>query len=570
MTSATAISHDVRNTFWRTLQTFAFTRTLIVAALLGYFGWVGARAARSGEYFWIICVGYMLLALAFVLFASYCRRRFLLQVTVQILVDLAVISLLYLSVGGLKSGLAILYLFPLAGGAILAPLVLALFFVSIATFVMLAENGYQLLNANGDISSTQVGLYCAAFFIVIIAVNRLADRLVKQETLAQGRGKALQVQEAINRLVIEDMDDGVLVVDRHGRILTGNPAAERLLGLSFGAHAEFGQLDRLPGLSPIAQAYLEWRDKARRRAIVEMETPVFVRILPADDTTLQGGATIIGARHEPSTHLKLRFVRVDTGGAQEGRVVIFLEDVTEIENRAQQLKLAAMGRLTASIAHEVRNPLAAIGHAAALLNEDENDAGRRRLLKIIDDNVARLNRMIEDILKLSRKANRDQKPLDLRALIGELLEELRDLQGIKPEVISLNGPQDVLVRFDPLHLREIILNLLTNALRYASGGAGSIRLQIMVSGAARVELHVQDDGPQMTSAVRAHLFEPFYTTSSKGTGLGLYLARELCLNNGAMLNYEFRSEGEHGAPSGRFVITFATNDGADQPSILPN
>lgn len=570
MIPAVAISHDVRNTFWRALQTFAFTRTLIVAALLVYFGWVGARAARGGEYFWLVCMGYMLLALGFVLLASYWRRRFLLQVTVQILVDLAVISLLYLSVGGLKSGLAILYLFPLAGGAILAPLVLALFFVSIATFVMLAENGYQLLNANGDISSTQVGLYCAAFFIVIIAVNRLADRLVKQETLAQGRGKALQVQEAINRLVIEDMDDGVLVVDRLGRILTGNPAAERLLGLSFGVHAAATQLDQLPGLSPIAQAYLEWRGKARGRAAGALNTPVFVRILPADDTTLQGGATIIGARREPSTHLKLRFVRVDTGGTQEGRVVIFLEDVTEIENRAQQLKLASMGRLTASIAHEVRNPLAAIGHAAALLAEDDNDAARRRLLKIIDDNVARLNRMIEDILKLSRKANRDQVPLDLHVLIMELLDELRDMQDIKLGTIILSGPQDVQVRFDPLHLREIILNLLSNALRYASGRAGCIRLQIMVSGAARIELHVQDDGPQITSAVRAHLFEPFYTTSSKGTGLGLYLARELCLNNGAMLNYEFRSEGDQASPSGRFVITFAAVDGTDQPSVLPD
>ena len=554
---------NVRDTFWRTLQTFAFTRTLIVAVLLGYFGWISPKAAHGNDYFWVICLGYMLLALGFVLLASYWKRRFLLQVSVQILVDLAVITLLYMSVGGLRSGLAILYLFPLAGGAILAPLVMALFFVSIATFAMLAENGYQLLNDSGDISSTQVGLYCAAFFIVILAINRLADRLIKQESLAQGRGKALQVQQAINRLVIEDMDDGILVVDRHGRILTGNPAAERLLGLSMSMQHEHGRLAELYGLSAIADAYAGWRTKVKADAVLDTP-PVFVRVQPAMDTTLQGGSTVLAARSEPSTHLKLRFVRVETGGLQEERVIIFLEDVTAIENQAQQLKLASMGRLTASIAHEVRNPLSAIGHAAALLNEDENDAARKRLLKIVQDNVARLNRMIEDILKLSRKASRDPLPLNISVLIEEIVTELQDMHGVKEGLIAVVVPPGMQIRFDPLHLREIILNLLTNALRYASGQPGSIRLLLTAATGHRAELHVQDDGPQMTSTVRAHLFEPFYTTSSKGTGLGLYLARELCLNNGAMLNYEYRSDVEHVAPTGRFVIGFAAADGFDQ------
>ena len=568
MTQSRPISGDVRETFWRTLQTFAFTRTVIVALLLGYFGWAGARAARADEYFWGVCIVYMVLALGFALLAAYWRHRFLWQVTVQILVDLAAVSLLYLSVGGLKSGLAILYLFPLAGGAILAPLVLALFFVSIATVVMLAENGYQLLNASADISSTQVGLYCAAFFIIILSINRLADRLIKQESLALGRGKALQVQQAINRLVIEDMEDGVLVIDRNGRILTGNPSAARMLGLSLTAEAAHGRLADLGWLQPIADAYDEWRRKTGAGRTSPTHAPIFVRIRHLDDSTLQGGnTTIIGSRRDPSMHLRLRFVRVDTGGVQEGRVVAFLQDVTEIENQAQQLKLASMGRLTASIAHEVRNPLSAIGHAASLLAEDEADAARRRLLGIINDNVARLNRMIEDILKLSRKADRDQKPLDLGALVEDIVTELREMQKVGPEVIAIAGMRGIRVRFDPLHLREIILNLLTNALRYASGAPGSIRLYVNVIAGHRVELHVQDDGPQMTRAVRAHLFEPFYTTSSKGTGLGLYLARELCMNNEARLSYEYRNDGrndsEPGQSSGRFVIAFSVNDGMD-------
>ena len=218
--------------------------------------------------------------------------------------------------------------------------------------------------------------------------------------------------------------------------------------------------------------------------------------------------------------------------------------------------------MTASIAHEVRNPLAAISHAGSLLSEEMHAPPHARLLKIIGDNAARLNRMIEDILRLSRKAQTYGEPLLLSSFFDELLSEFKEAHAIPDSVIQLGDMDRYQVRFDPLHLREIVVNLLSNAIRYASGKAGSIRLRV-VSEATRLELHVQDDGPAITPEVRAHLFEPFYTTSSKGTGLGLYLARELCLNNGAMLDYEYRLDAfDDGASeaSGRFVITFAISD----------
>lgn len=560
MKQAKPVFDDSRATFWRTLQTFAFTRTLIVAVLLAYFGWNAAKLFPYKQQFLEVCIVYLALALMFVLLSLYWRRRFMLQLVVQIAVDISAITILYLSVGGIKSGLAILYLFPLAGGAILAPMVLALFFVSTVTLILLAENGYQLLNENADISSAHVGLYGAAFFIIIFAINRLAARLIKQESLAQGRGKALRVQQAINRLIIADMEDGILVVDRKGRVLTSNPAAAFMLGLTFPHEKSYGKLSDMAWLKPIADAYLAWHANAGLRAATQTVAPTFVLIKHLDDTTLQGGTTIMGGRRELITHLKLRFVKVDADAIQEDRTVIFLQDVTEIENRAQQLKLASMGRLTASIAHEVRNPLSAIGHAAALLNEEDPNASQQRLLAIIGDNVARLNRMIEDILKLSRKAQQYHEPLSLGMLFDDVLAELREMHALQEGLIAIGDMTPYKVRFDPLHLREIVLNLLTNALRYASGAPGSIRVYIVPSIGHRLELHVQDDGPQITSAVRAHLFEPFYTTSSKGTGLGLYLARELCLNNGAMLNYEYRSDDEHSPPAGRFVITFANNE----------
>jgi two-component system sensor histidine kinase PilS (NtrC family) len=220
-----------------------------------------------------------------------------------------------------------------------------------------------------------------------------------------------------------------------------------------------------------------------------------------------------------------------------------------------------MGRLTASIAHEVRNPLSAIGHASSLLGEDATDPVQLRLVHIINDNVSRLNRMIEDILRLSRKAQPGNEPVRPAALVPGMVEEFRDAQALRPGLIHVGMLDDGPVLFDPLHLREVIVNLLSNAMRYASGRDASIRLFMVGDAARRRELHVQDDGAAITPEVRAHLFEPFYTTSSKGTGLGLYLARELCMNNGAMLDYEYRSDTWNQTPaeaSGRFVITLAT------------
>jgi two-component system sensor histidine kinase PilS (NtrC family) len=227
-----------------------------------------------------------------------------------------------------------------------------------------------------------------------------------------------------------------------------------------------------------------------------------------------------------------------------------------------------MGRLTASIAHEVRNPLSAIGHANSLLAEDTVDPVQQRLVNIVSDNVGRLNRMIEDILQLSRKAQSGGEAIAPAALVPVIVEEFRESQGIRPGLIHVGVMDGRAVLFDPMHLREVIVNLLSNALRYASGRDASIRLFMVSDASHRRELHVQDDGAAITPEVRSHLFEPFYTTSRKGTGLGLYVARELCLNNGAMLDYEYRTDSwnqAQDAASGRFVITLAAPDAQQSP-----
>ncbi|WP_420476116.1 sensor histidine kinase [Noviherbaspirillum sp. ST9] len=548
---------ETRETFWRTLQTFCVTRIVIAVVLLFYFGFNAVRGVEAVEVTdsWDKFLAYGIVAVVFALSSVYWRRHFITQLLVQLMVDIAAISLLYVTAGGARSGLAILYLFPLAGAAVLAPLVLALFFVSVVTLIMLSESGYQLLHSMSDVSPSRAGLYGAAFFAAIFVINRLAAKLIKQENLAAQRGHELQVQEAINRLVIADMGDGILVVGADTEVFAGNPAAERMLGFAMPNGKARWKITDFPPLAPIADAFLAWRNRRDDDA----DAPIFVMIKPGDTTSSMPR----DLRRELVTHLKLRFGKVESAGLAEDRSVIFVQDVTEIENQAQQLKLASMGRLTASIAHEVRNPLSAIAHAASLLKEDAVEPTQVRLLNIVGDNVVRLNQMIEDILKLSRKAHANSDPLELEPFLEELLDEFHESHRVPPDMIRLGSMAGIRVRFDPLHLREVVVNLLTNALRYASGRDGSIRLEVVSPQANRLELHVQDDGPAITPEVRSHLFEPFYTTSSKGTGLGLYVARELCLNNDAMLDYEYRmSMSIDGAdePSGRFVISFAVRN----------
>jgi two-component system sensor histidine kinase PilS (NtrC family) len=561
-----------QETLWRTLQTFNATRIVIALVLLAYL------SISANKNFWIseqfpyreMCGIYLLLAVAFVVISAYYKRRLLLQLTLEITVDIAVISLLYIAAGGDKSGLAILYLFPLAGGAILAPLLLALFFVSVVTITLLAESGYQVLQSMAEESISRTGLYGAAFFASVFAINRLASRLIKQEKLAAQRGQDLQVQQAINQMVLADMGDGILVVGRDGTVFTANPAAERMLGLPVPVDDPQCKLGEILSLMPIADAFNAWSVGVLSHASKDSELATYVVVKPDGAAALHDFSHDWIARRGLTVHLKLRFASVEADGTSMGRTVIFMQDVSEIENQAQQLKLASMGRLTASIAHEVRNPLSAISYAASLMGEETLDPAQRRLVSIVEDNVTRLNQMIEDILKLSRKAQSRDVPLELRPFLADIVDEFEKTHSVQKGLIQVGKIGQYRAWFDPLHLREVIVNLLANAVRYASGRSGSIRLHLVANAGSRLELHVQDDGPVISPDVRAHLFEPFYTTSSKGTGLGLYVARELCLNNGAMLDYEYRMNTSiHGLdePGGRFVVTLASPERIKEPLL---
>ncbi len=560
-----ALSRESRETFWRSLQAMNATRIVIALVLLVYL--IFDRRDYSSDYlrYAQTCTAYLLLGILLAIVTYYVRRRFLQQVALQVVLDIAVISVLYLNAGGARSGLVILYLFPLAGAAVLAPLTLALFSASLVALFLLGETVYQVLLGDRSAPLTQAGLYGIVYFSIVLVVSRLATKLIGQEELASRRGIDLKIQQAINQIAMADVEDGILVVGRDGRVFAANPAALFMLGLI--SEERLFRLGEMDVLEPVAHAFSAWLAASGTSGAAALR-PAFVTVKPYHGHSGDGQPSAWSGRRDVAAHLKLRFARVDTPDEADERCLIFMQDVSAIENQAQQLKLASMGRLTASIAHEVRNPLSAISHATALMAEEAQSPTQARLLKIVGDNVARVNRMVEDILQLSRKVQSNAEPFDLGDFLRELKAEFVETHGLDDDIVWLGNTGASLVRFDALHLREVLVNLLTNAVRYASNGPASIRLYVLTDAAGRMELHVQDDGPGITPDVRSHLFEPFYTTSNKGTGLGLYLARELCLNNGATLDYEYRFDASlSGAykASGRFVITFAQPPAVEYP-----
>ena len=567
---------NISDTLWRSLQTLNISR--LILALILFF----SLSMKSGPDLWemdrgilfIVASVYLFCAIGFVLIKKRWNKHFLAQLMSQIAIDLVVISILYVGADGGQNGLIILYLFPLAGVGILAPMIMALFTVSAVAIFLLIVNVFALLHNENSNFISQAGIYGGSFFAIVFVLNRLAKNLIGQEELAKKRGYELAIQQSINHSVIEDMNDGVLVVDQKGYLIETNPSAKKMLGINSlpDLFKMPYKLEQFPALLPIAQAFARWKQGQQTNSTIWLrnEGDAFVAI--RHQVVQQEAKAEKNDQSEFDMHLKLRFLMVSDGGGSvienipntPQYTIIFMQNVSDIENQAQQLKLASMGRLTASIAHEVRNPLASISYAASLLGEDiHNETQSKRLLKIVEDNVARLNQLIEDILKLSRKAQVNIEAYYLIDALNQIVEEFVETHAIQKEVISVIDAANFKVTFDPSHLREVVTNLLSNAIRYASGKPNSIRLFAQLGNLQRKELHIQDDGPGISSEVRSHLFEPFYTTSHKGTGLGLYMARELCLNNHSVLDYEYRNDDSSTfniGVGGRFVINFSTLD----------
>ncbi len=489
---------------WRSLDYFNLYRlTLAVALVFSSLLFGGSDLFRAGasERFQGFAYAYLVIAALFVLGIRARWPSFQIQLTAHITADIVLVMLMMSTSERLAGGMGLLLVISIASGGLVGSGRLTLLYAAMASIAVLLQHAFSVLGSDRGLDGFfQIGLLCAGYFAIGLLAHALTQRALRSETLAQQQADELALLNRINALAIENSPDGLLAVRGDGVVRHASPRALTLLGVAQRVKPGATRLeDCCPELARLAQ-----------------------RIRPGASPILSTSAA----------QLRVRCIPLAT--PDDSRVLV-LEDLSQAEQEAQRVKLAALGRLTANIAHEIRNPLSAISHAAQLLREDTPDPAQARLAGIIENNAQRLDRLVEEVLTLNRRDRLNPAHFDAAAL-GTLIDELRQTEEIPAGAVIVSMPDTLHFQFDPDHLRQIVWNLLRNAWRYSRKQAGSIRIAARETGDG-IQLDIEDDGPGLAPEHQGKLFEPFFTTDAQGTGLGLFLARELAEANRATLAY---------------------------------
>ena len=440
-------------------------------------------------------------------------------------VDALAIGFIVYASGGASSGLGILLVLPVFALTILAGPRDALLIAAVAALAILVQQVFTAV-AGGSLATDYVtaGVFGAVLFLVALATWPVANRLRESEALVRRQEVDLANLAQLSQYIVQHLRESLLVVDEHDRIRLINESAAEILG------DEHAYPDALVGEASPRLLYLleSWRQRTGNPAGT---------VSPPDPTF----AAADGARL-----MRVHFAPL--GSSNPGPVLIFLEDTSLMEEKVQQSKLAALGRLSASIAHEIRNPVGAMSHAGQLLGESPDLTGDdRRLTEIIRTNAERVSGIIENVQRLSRREAPRLERLPLAAWLQEFGQEFcQTMQWPAARLRMRAASPGVEVRVDPDQLRQILWNLCENALRHAIGDSADQNLEIRygrMSGSERPFLEVADRGAGVAPEQAERIFEPFYSGGRGGTGLGLFLARELAQTNGATLLYERRAGG---------------------------
>ncbi len=479
---------------WESLRYYSLYR-LIVACGLIFIGRLFLQESSGNEWTWVV-LGYLSAAVILLYFLRATRAPFEWVVNTHMTIDIAALSALMYLGGGHKGGWPYMMMVVVAAGGLLGEGRLVFFYASLASVAVLAVQGLRSLTLDSEAVAdiAAVGFVCIGFFAVATVARLLATRALANEALAHQRGAALRRQERVNEQIIADLHDGVLVLGADGVVMQANRKAAELLG-------------DLPHIG----------------LPIDVLSPELAAAVASGDEEVRVG--------EAGSQVRVRTLRL----GEQGDTIVYLEDLERIEREAQQIKLAALGRLTGGIAHEIRNPLAAISHASELLGEEKRAEMQQRLTRIIHDNTRRIDRMVRDVLELGRRDRVTPETIPLLAFVHTFLDEQVSYEGLDPSLVELKGDAALRVRFDRIHLQQILWNLLGNARRFASGAPGSVKIQVLAAGEGQVMLDVIDDGPGVPPQSRSRVFEPFFTSDPRGTGLGLYIARELAQANAAEL-----------------------------------
>ena len=510
---------------WRVLITLNVFRLLVAALLLGLFFMGGEPRIFGDRYpipFATTATIYLLLA---IIFATSLRQRWArasLQAAVQVLVDIVMVVALMHTSGGISSGLGGLLIVFVGAGSLVLPGQIPAIVGAMATFGILGEQVFAQFTAAADaVNYPAAGVLSAIIFSMSLAVRPLARRIQESEALARQRGVDLQNLSELNEYIVQHLRESIVVLDGDNRIRLNNASAARLLG-----SPEMTRTGPLRETSePLADYVARWRK----------------------DNALSSHPEFTLVNEGNSARITAHLAPLGKGGDRDGPLLIFLEDASIFNARVQQSKLASLGRLSASIAHEIRNPVGAMSHAAQLLGEaDSLTDNDKRLTDIIRTHSGRVSHIIDNVLQLSRRESSAPERFLLRPWLEDFAHEFtRTLELQEGELAIEAVPDDLEVRMDKSHLRQVLWNLCDNAVKYASE-TGGILVELHaghVETQGRPYLEGRDHGLGVDPTTAEQIFEPLFTARSGGTGLGLYISRELCELNRATLLYLDRDGG---------------------------
>ncbi len=432
----------------------------------------------------------------------------------MVLMDVLGFVFLMHTSNGLQGGLGLLIIPSVAGASLLLPGTVALFFAALATLSVFAEVGYGILRDTYPLYSvTLAGIMGGIFFAVAMLAIRLGRAAKASEDLAKQRGRDLASLAQLNTHIIERMDAGIVISGDDGRIRLINQAAWQIFGIKI-PEPPIQLMELSAGLYAGLSHWLVHKI--------------------TDDKTYK-------AQNPGGSDFEARFTTIGSG--KDVATLIYMQDVSERSRQLQEIKLAALGRLTASIAHEIRNPLGSIAHASQLLQESSDlSTEDERLAQIVEKNTQRMNTLIENVLNLSRRKAPKTRHFKIHPWLKAVVEEYRQQHSLDDEQLILVMPvSEQKVNADPTQLHQVLWNLLQNAQTHAQPVN---ELTIEVDGGFSIEgkyawIDVIDNGKGIAPDLSDQLFEPFYSTAKSGTGLGLFLAKELCEGNGGSLEYLF-------------------------------
>ena len=510
---------------WRVLGTLNLFRMLVAVSLLILFfasDEVRFFGDRYPALFSATAAGYMVFA---IITGLAIRQRWVSagpQILSQVTVDILAVVVLMHASGGIGSGLGGLLVVFVGAGSLILPAQVPGFYAALATLAILGEQFFSQLGGASDTGDyPAAGVLGAIIFAISLAARPLARRIQVSEALARQRGVDLANLSELNEYIVQHLRESIVVVDAKNVIRLINESAALLLGSLANVRGR-----ELADASPDLAGYVErWREDAKQTSHTE-----FTMIAADNSARIKAHLAPLGKEHE-----------------RRGPILVFLEDASLMNERVQQSKLASLGRLSASIAHEIRNPVGAMSHAGQLLAESQSlTTDDLRLTEIIRTHADRVSHIIDNVLQLSRRESSRPERFLLEPWLRDFASEfLRTLELQEGEITVIDVAPDLEVRMDPSHLRQVLWNLCDNAVKYASE-TGGILVELNAGRMQRNErpyLEVLDQGLGVDTATVDKIFEPFYTDRSGGTVLGLYISRELCELNRATLVYQARDTG---------------------------